>query len=178
MGCPIATGYTTARSLHAPVGSDYFVFPRHLFTTIPDFAIGRAGWDNWMIYEARRCAYRVVDLTGSVQVVHQNHDYSHLPGGQPHYRLPETADNTRMAGGRRSIFSLQDADYKLHDGQIIRIPLNGVKLWREIEILPLVRLRSRLLGDLFFTLFHPQRAWGEWRGRLAYALRKRFGGEE
>jgi hypothetical protein len=40
-------------SLHKPTGSDYFVYPRECFQTIPDFAIGRAGWDNWMIYEAR-----------------------------------------------------------------------------------------------------------------------------
>ena len=42
--------------LHPPAGSDYFVFPRQLYTDIPDFAIGRAGWDNWMIYHARDAA--------------------------------------------------------------------------------------------------------------------------
>jgi hypothetical protein len=41
---------------------------------------------------------------------------------------------------------------------------------REIEIFPLVKLKSRLLGELFFALFHPRKAWGEWRGRLAYKL--------
>ncbi len=40
--------------LHAPAGSDYFVFPRSMFVEMPEFAIGRAGWDNWMIYHARR----------------------------------------------------------------------------------------------------------------------------
>jgi hypothetical protein len=40
--------------LHAPAGSDYFVFRREAFTEIPEFAIGRAGWDNWMIYQARK----------------------------------------------------------------------------------------------------------------------------
>ncbi len=35
--------------LHPPGGSDYFIFPRHLYSDIPEFAIGRAGWDNWMI---------------------------------------------------------------------------------------------------------------------------------
>ena len=40
--------------LHPPAGSDYFIFPRSCFQEIPDFAIGRAGWDNWMIYQARR----------------------------------------------------------------------------------------------------------------------------
>src|SRR5690606_38771012 len=40
--------------LHPPAGSDYFIFPRALFTEMPEFAIGRAGWDNWMIYHARK----------------------------------------------------------------------------------------------------------------------------
>ncbi len=40
--------------LHAPAGSDYFIFPREAFIEIPEFAIGRAGWDNWMIYQARQ----------------------------------------------------------------------------------------------------------------------------
>ena len=40
--------------LHPPSGSDYFIFPRECFADLPDFAIGRAGWDNWMIYKARK----------------------------------------------------------------------------------------------------------------------------
>jgi hypothetical protein len=166
-------GVISKGSLHAPVGSDYFVFPRTILTQIPDFAIGRAGWDNWMIYEARQRGWPVVDMTADVMVVHQNHDYSHLPGGQPHYRLPETADNTRMAGGRRAIFNLQDADFALRDGKIIKIPLQGVKLKREIEIFPLIRLHSRLLGELFFALFHPVQALGEVKGWF-YKLAKKI----
>ena len=43
----------TRGRLHPPGGSDYFIFPRNCFTKIPNFAIGRAGWDNWMFYHAR-----------------------------------------------------------------------------------------------------------------------------
>jgi len=168
----LAQTVKSAGSLHAPVGSDYFVFPRDLFQDIPDFAIGRAGWDNWMIFEARQRGWGVIDMTHSAMVIHQNHDYSHLPGGQPHYRLPETAANTRMAGGRRMIFKIQDADLTLIGGRVQSIPLRGAKLRREIEIFPLVKLHSRLLGELFFFLFHPRKAWGEWRGRLKYQIQK------
>lgn len=158
--------------LHAPVGSDYFVFPRDLFQVVPGFAIGRAGWDNWMIFEARQRGWCVIDMTNSAVVIHQNHDYSHLPGGQPHYRLPETAENTRMAGGRRMIFKIQDAEYFLIAGRLEKIPRYGAKLKREIEIFPLVKLHSPLLGEIFFALFHPRKAWGEWRGRLIYKIKK------
>jgi hypothetical protein len=39
--------------VHGQTGSDYFIFPRYCFTEIPDFAVGRAGWDNWMIFRGR-----------------------------------------------------------------------------------------------------------------------------
>ncbi|MCJ7514280.1 MAG: hypothetical protein MUO23_15105, partial [Anaerolineales bacterium] len=47
--------------LHPAGGSDYFVFPRQCFADLPAFAIGRSGWDNWMIYHARRNRWPVVD---------------------------------------------------------------------------------------------------------------------
>ena len=87
-------------NLHPAGGSDYFVFPRNCFSDIPDLVIGRAGWDNWMIYEARKQGWPVVDVTPTYKVIHQLHDYSHLPGGKPHYRHPESDENVRMAGGR------------------------------------------------------------------------------
>ncbi|MDW8087900.1 MAG: hypothetical protein RMJ45_07950 [Candidatus Calescibacterium sp.] len=67
--------------IHPPYGSDYFVFPRGMFRDIPDFAIGRPGWDNWLIYKARAEKIPVVDATDVIIAVHQNHDYSHAPGG-------------------------------------------------------------------------------------------------
>ena len=86
--------------LHAPAGSDYFLFPRRLFTDIPDFAIGRAGWDNWMIYHARQQKWPVIDATPAVRIIHQNHNYSHLPDGKPHYDHPRIVPK-RGAGWRR-----------------------------------------------------------------------------
>jgi hypothetical protein len=157
--------------LHPPMGSDYFVFPRACFTKIPPFAIGRAGWDNWMFTHARLQGWPVIDATSAITVIHQDHDYSHLPGGQPHYRLPESSDNIRLAGGRRAIYTLLDADHTLKAGQLKRIPLRGCKLLREIETFPLRRLHSYPLAELSFIIFHPIKAFKEWRGRLKYKIR-------
>jgi len=156
--------------LHPPAGSDYFLFPRDCFTDLPPLAIGRAGWDNWMIYAGRRKHWAVVDATASVQVVHQNHDYRHLPGGQPHYRLPESDQNIRLGGGRRTIFSLQDASYRLAGGKLSRPHPGLKKVLREVEIAPLVHLGSVPLAHVFFALFHPARFYGEVRGWLQYKL--------
>jgi hypothetical protein len=149
--------------LHPQGGSDYFIFPRTIFTTTPDFAIGRAGWDNWMIYEAKQRGWPVIDGTQSIRVIHQSHDYSHLPNGQPHYRLPETAENVHLAGGQRTIFTLKDCDYKLINGQVGRVPLTWRRFWRGVEIFPLIKLHSKWLAQLFYAIFHPLKAYLELR---------------
>lgn len=158
--------------LHGQTGSDYFIFPRTCFINIPDFAVGRAGWDNWMIYHARWQHWPLIDLSKTLTVVHQNHDYRHLPGGQMHYTLPETADNIRMGGGRRTIFNLTEATHQLADGRVERRRLDWRSFWREVEIFPLVSLHSRFLGWLSFAYFHPLKAYNEIKGWLAYKLKK------
>jgi hypothetical protein len=161
-----------AGRLHVPAGSDYFIFPRECFTSLPDFAIGRAGWDNWMIYAARRQGWKVIDATQSLTVIHQDHDYRHLPGGQPHYNLPETDENIRLAGGRRTIFDLRDANRVLVGGRLRRAPMSWKKFWREVEIGPLVAWHSFFFGQVFYAIFHPIRAFRELRACL-HRLRSR-----
>lgn len=58
---------------HPPAGSDYFVYPRGLWHDIPPFAVGRPGWDNWMIYRCLADGIPVVDASRAIIVVHQNH---------------------------------------------------------------------------------------------------------
>lgn len=162
-------------ALHGQTGSDYFIYPRACFRDIPDFAVGRAGWDNWMIYKARWEHWPVIELSEAVTVVHQNHDYSHLPGGLKHFFQPETDINVQIGGGRRTIFTLNDATHYLEADELKRKPLDWATFWREVEIFPLIRLHSRLLGWLSFALFHPVKAFNEVRGWLAYKLKKRQG---
>jgi hypothetical protein len=152
--------------LHPPGGSDYFIFPREAYTDMPAFAIGRAGWDNWMIYHARCQGWEVIDATRAAQIVHQTHDYSHLPGGQPHYRLPETGENVRLAGGKRTIFGLKDANRVLVDGRIQKPRMSASRVWREAEICPLVTVHSMPLAQLAYAFFHPQKAYAEFRDWL------------
>lgn len=104
--------------LHPLGGSDYFIFPRGLFQSIPGFAVGRAGWDNWMIYDGIAHGRLVVDATPSLMVVHQNHDYGHLSGDRGHQRHPETMQNLELAGGMRKMYSLLDVRVQLVNGKI------------------------------------------------------------
>ncbi|MGC2197906.1 MAG: hypothetical protein WA628_24765, partial [Terriglobales bacterium] len=60
---------------------DYFAFSRGLYPSIPPLAIGRFWWDNWLLWKARSLGVKVVDASGAVLAVHQNHDYSHTTYG-------------------------------------------------------------------------------------------------
>ena len=151
---------------HPAGGSDYFVYPRDIFTFIPPFAIGRSGWDNWMFYEARVKGWKLINCSKAINIIHQDHDYAHLPNGLPHYRQPESAENVKAAGGKRTIFTLLDCDHELDEnGDLRRVPMNKKKLLREMEIFPLVTLKSKTLGDASFALFHPKKAYAEFRNR-------------
>jgi hypothetical protein len=123
-------------SLHRPAGSDFFLFPQACYTDIPDFAIGRAGWDNWMIYKARHEKWTVIDCTPSVMIVHQNHDYSHLPGGKPHYEHPDTHENIRLAGGEANIrYTIVDSTHQLvPSGKLVRPKLSYLRFMRGVEL--------------------------------------------
>jgi hypothetical protein len=126
---------TQARGrLHLPAGSDYFLFPKALFTDMPDFAIGRAGWDNWMIYHARQQGWPVVDATPSVMAIHQDHDYSHLPGGRPHYEQPESRRNEALAGGSANLYMVLDSDKELVNGRIRRPRWTLLRTLRRAEV--------------------------------------------
>jgi hypothetical protein len=121
--------------LHRPAGSDFFLFPRSTFREIPAFTIGRAGWDNWMIYKARKERWTVIDGTASLLIVHQNHDYSHLPGGKVHYEHPDTNENIRLAGGEANIrYTIVDATHQLKDGKLVRPKLTYLRFMRGVEL--------------------------------------------
>jgi hypothetical protein len=94
---------------------DYFVFQRELFDPLPPFLIGRACFDNWLVWRARERHLPVIDATRSVVAVHQSHDYSHLKGGlEEAYYGDEAHYNERLAGGREHIYSLHDATHRLY----------------------------------------------------------------
>lgn len=149
--------------LHPPMGSDYFIFPRDCYREIPDLAIGRAGWDNWFIFKSRFEGWPLIDATRDITIVHQNHDYRHLPGGQPHYRLPETHENVRLGGGEHTIFTIYDAQYWLSGGKIVRKEKDRKKITRELEISPLTLLRSHFLGKVVFYFLRPKKAYSDLR---------------
>jgi len=118
--------------LFSPWGIDYFVFPRHLYTHVPDFTIGRVAWDNWMVYHARTTLGMAIDATQDVLAVHQNHDYSHLPG-QKLYGTEIARANLAKAGGRKCIYNTLDTNRELVHGSLRRPQVRLVRILRRLE---------------------------------------------
>ena len=97
-----------------PQAIDYFVFPRGLYQQLPPFALGRPWFDQWLIWKARHLGVAVVDATPVVMTVHQNHDYSHIPGGLPPYisNGEESIRNKKLAGGFGHCYTIEEATHK------------------------------------------------------------------
>jgi hypothetical protein len=150
-------------SLHRPAGSDFFLFPLSTFQEVPDFTIGRAGWDNWMIYKARNGKWPVIDCTPSVMIVHQNHDYSHLPDGKPHYEHPDTNENIRLAGGQANIrYTILDSTHQLTaDGKLVRPQMTYLRFMRRVELI-LRRIFFFLPENMIENVARPKR----WKKRI------------
>jgi hypothetical protein len=95
-----------------PWAIDYFVFPRGLFPNFPPFAIGRPGWDNWLLWKARASKVALVDATAAVFAIHQNHDYSHHHGGWQGVRQGEEAKRNRELAGL-NLRTIEDATHRI-----------------------------------------------------------------
>jgi hypothetical protein len=135
--------------LHGPLGSDYFVFPNDSrLLDIPPFAVGRPGWDCWFIYRARKLRIPVVDASGTVFIVHQNHDYTHVKKGSGHtadgkrWYGPETDLHLKFMGNGDYYFTPLDATHLLTDDGLKRA-LDYFHLTRRWHRLPILYPKSQ-----------------------------------
>jgi hypothetical protein len=97
------------QNLYVPPGAmDYFVFRRGLFIRIPQFAVGRGCWDNWVLSKALSSKIPIVDASAVVSAVHQNHEYT--PAQQ--VQSPESKRNYEVAS-ERHLCTLDDATHTL-----------------------------------------------------------------
>jgi hypothetical protein len=123
-----------AGKLSSIVCKEYFLFPRGLFPIIPDFAVGRGNWDNWMVRNAKQRKIPVISLSPLVQAIHQAHDYSHLQAGsgsRQRWRCyvsgEEAKRNQQLAGGQHLI-SGSTSDWLLEGNGVRRQRWPGLNL--------------------------------------------------
>lgn len=106
-----------------PLAMDYFLFTRGLFVDLPAFAVGRARFDNWLVWWALHQGAMVVDGSLGAFSIHQRHAYEHLPGGKREaYTGLESKQNEKLAGFWRyfHLYNRFDAPFEYSDGRIAR----------------------------------------------------------
>ncbi len=142
---------------YSPWGIDYFVFPHHLYRDVPDFTIGRPAWDNWMVYHALTTWKLALDATRSVLVVHQNHDYYHLPGNKPPYGSEVAKSNLAKAGGRKKVCNIMDTNKELINGKICPPRPHLARYLRRLERSLVTEQQAGLRWRLSLVLVRMQR---------------------
>jgi hypothetical protein len=95
-------------------GIDYLAFVPSVFAEVPPFSLGRAYYDNWLLWHAYRAGVPIVDLTEVVPAIHQNHEYGHVAGGRSEsYEGVDAQRNLALAGGRLHLFNIDDATHRM-----------------------------------------------------------------
>lgn len=141
---------------------DYFMFTRGLFAELPPFAIGRPGYDPWLIWRAADLGADVIDATDFVLAVHQRHDYSHVGSRAAVFDGIEARQNAAVVDDWRHYHSISHARLKLDPtGRLV--PARGATY-------RLARPRAHAAHLLRFTRPWRQRLLGEHATRRRTAV--------
>ena len=103
---------------HPCTGIDYFIFNKGTFQNLPSLAIGRFGWDNWLLWKARRMRIPLIDVSDEIFAIHQNHSYTFnkFKGKSDILSGREGKKNQQITKG--NTLNLLDANYHMVDGKI------------------------------------------------------------
>ena len=126
--------------LHHFTGIDFWAYTKGLVDNMPPFAVGRIATESWLMYKARMMGADLIDATGVVVSVHQNHDYSHHPDGVLGIGTGiEAQRNRELVGGKPYFFIIKDRTHILsQDG--LKQARDAWWLWRSLrtaQVLPL-----------------------------------------
>lgn len=113
---------------------DYFAFSRGLYEgKIPPLVVGRVHWDNWLVWYAGHAGATVVDASGAVCAVHQNHDYGyHADGKEGVWSDEQARRNFELACGYERMRPIGHAAVLLREGG--RFRHNWRREWREAKM--------------------------------------------
>ena len=128
---------------NAKIGScsaiDIFCFTKNLYKNIPEFSVGRIGFDNWLVWKARRTFTPVIDMTSSTIIFHQNHSYKFRDFNNHSNTLKsdEAKMNYKLMG--TNALNINDANWFLDDGKVKKKSDDEFKqrnLWKISIIFP------------------------------------------
>lgn len=110
--------------LHGCSALDVMIFPRRLKFTMPNFLIGRPGWDDPFVYQLIKKGVLIIDVTPVLTAIHQNHNYNHHRQGKIGVWKGEEAQyNIKLAGGFSKMATIRNARLLLTPQGLVRPPL-------------------------------------------------------
>ncbi|MEB3886918.1 glycosyltransferase [Lyngbya sp. CCY1209] len=115
--------------LASETAKDYFVFPKHLFSEMPEFAIGRGYWDNWMVNRALEKSYPVIDGSQTIFALHQNHSYTHVRGSKTEAYFGKEAERNKVIGKVEKSGSIGISNYQTKPFHLSRLPRVSVVIF-------------------------------------------------
>ena len=156
---------------------DYFAFPRGLYTEIPPLAIGRVGWDHWLVWKAGASGVAVVDVSEAVCAVHQNHDYAYHPEGiEGVWHDEEARRNNELAGGSGRAQTIEDAAFRLTSTSLrpnrFRRLAPAKRRWRDVSRAVRGFVRTRVWHPVLDATRPLRRAIGLNKDAVPAALRR------
>ncbi len=117
------------------VCKEYFVFTRDVVESMPDLTVGRGNWDNWMVAEARRKNFPVINTTACVTAIHQTHGYGHTGKSRLNCYVTgvEARENQRQAGGNHYVRGCS-ANWKMTPDKIAPVQLAWLcpDFWKDL----------------------------------------------
>ena len=141
---------------------DYFIFTKNSnLHFLPPFLVGRPRWDNWLILNARILKTPIIDLTPVCQVIHQNHNYAHIPQWKGNsWNGPESEYNnglyTQLIGKQKHLCNTKDSNYLLT--QTFLFPALGPdylfqRLQTSAILKPMLRPLARTVKSLYLRRY-------------------------
>ena len=117
--CKIFWSYANKKSKkHACTGIDYFIFRKSTFKILPSLAIGRFGWDNWLLWKVRSMRIPLIDLSNEIFAIHQEHSYCYddFKSKSDILNSDDGKNNQEKTDGKT--LNLLDTNYHLVNGEI------------------------------------------------------------
>ena len=142
----------------SPAAIDYFIFRKNSLKKIPDFVIGRPGYDNWLIWYARRNFIPVIDISEEVKAIHQSHHFNfhNLKNDPKIYdrnKIPIEEDglkNLKLHGEK--VLNLLDADYFVSNGTVLKKRTKEY-VYRNLGKLPIIFYEFSFFLNIYKKLY-------------------------
>jgi hypothetical protein len=138
---------------------DFFLFTKSQYPDLPALAIGRVGWDNFLLWHTVSRGIPLIDATGAVVLIHQRHDYSQAGGSRAAWYGADARRNRALVGHWSRFYTIAHAQWVLQaDGRVVPATSLKYRLARPKRVLSEALRFTRPVRDYLRSRRLQQRA--------------------